>query len=122
MDIRTRVMESLIEQLRWNRQKTLAFLEVLTEDECDDILEHVREAAEPIVGIAAVVYRVRLRLAGSDQAAKQRAEQEANEHYELLPLKRATGHSAASRPDEQQTRAYRVAQRNGGRRREFDNS
>lgn len=121
MDIRTRVMESLIEHLRWNRQKSLALLDVLTEAECDDIMEHVREAAEPLVGIASVVYRVRLRLAGSDQAARQRAGEEANEHYQLIPLKRASGHSAASSPEEQPKRSYRVAQRSSMRRRETDN-
>lgn len=121
MDIRTQVMETLVEQLRWNRKKAIAFIEALTEAECDDIMEHVREAAEPIVGVAAVVYRVRLRLAGGDQAARQRAGEEANEHYELIPLKRASGHSAASRPEEQPTRSYRVAQRSSMRRREFDN-
>ena len=108
MDTRTQVMQSLIDLLAWDQRQALTFLDALTESECADILEHVRESGTPIVGVAAVVYRVRLRLAGSDQAARQRAGEEANKHFKMIPLRRAVGH-ADLRPDEQPQRIYNVS-------------
>ena len=118
IDIRTQVMEALLDVLQWDRRKALAFLDALTEAECDQIVDHVRQSREPIVGVAAVVYQVRMRLAGGDGAAKQRAGVEANEHYKLIPLRRG-GNLATTKPDEQPTKVFRVAERQS-RRRESD--
>lgn len=120
IDIRTQVLHALLDLLRWDRRKALPFLELLTEAECDDILEHVRDSRSPIVGVAAVVYRARMRLAGSDNAAKQRAGAEANEHYKLIPKELASGTRSDAKPTEQPVRSYSVSPRVGARRREND--
>lgn len=121
MDIRSIVVTALIDLLEWDRRKALVFLDSLSEGECEDIEEHVRESSSPIVGVAAVVYRVRLRMAGSDQQAKQRAAIEANEHYRLMPTTRASGIRASESAPEQPPKTYRVADRSqGSRRRDYD--
>lgn len=126
-DIRTIARDALTDLLRWNIRRAVTFVEVLTAGELADIEEHVRESSTPIVGVAAVVYRVRLRLAGSDREAKQRARVEAGEHYRLLKyvrLSSLTGQAEgqAGKPDVQHTRIHRVAESHYGRRRREDDT
>lgn len=121
MDIRHQVKTALTDLLGWDERKALPFLDTLTEDECEDIVEHVRESSTPIVGVAAVVYSVRIRQAGSNNAARQHAGEEANEHYKLIGLKSGSQVNASLMPDEQPKRVHRIAPRAAARRREFDN-
>lgn len=117
MDIRTQVMQALVEILHWDHRKAVAFMETLSEHECDDILEHVRKSNKPLVGVAAVVYRVRMRLAGSDNAAKQRAGKEANAHHKLLrAIPRSTVQRSDMLPPEQTQRTYYVSDEVASRR------
>jgi hypothetical protein len=118
-DSRTIVLTALTELLHWDNRQALMFLDVLTEHECEDIEEHVRESEVPIVGVAAVVYRVRLRLAGGDEAAKKRAAAEAGEHYRLIPEGQYRGLRSATQVPTP-PRVHRVTPRIGGRRREGD--
>lgn len=56
----------------------------LRDDELDHMLEHLREAQQPEIGIAAIVHRARLRLAAGDAARICAAEREAETMFRTI--------------------------------------
>lgn len=82
--VHRRVADALQRFLRWSPEEAKQFVGQCRETELDDAAEHVAAVANCSVGLAAVVYAVRLRLAGDDSVKRRAAAEEAYRHSQLL--------------------------------------
>lgn len=101
---RQRVAEALQRLLRWDALSAARFVGEWRIGEVDDAAEHLRLVTNPSVGVAAVVYAVRMRLAGNDPRLRRQAAAEAGRHAQLIadpPIDNVTGP-----PPQQPPRVY----------------
>lgn len=78
------VAEALQRLLRWHSLNAVRFVEQWRIGELDDAAEHLRLVENASVGVAAVVYAVRMRLAGNDPRLKVAAAREAGCHARVI--------------------------------------
>src|ERR1044071_6371095 len=102
---RNRVVEALRKLLRWEKAPAAQFISQWRISEVDDAAEHLRLVESAGVGLAAVVYAVRMRLAGSDLAKRREAAVEAGAHAAVIRKLPWEGIVAA--PPPQPVRTYR---------------
>lgn len=77
------VAAALQRWLKWTRHEAEAFAGQLLVTEYDALRRHARSRA-PLVAMAAVVLRARLRLAGSDRERLNEAYDEGERHYRVI--------------------------------------
>lgn len=82
--VHRRVADALQRCLRWSPGDAEQFVRECRATELDDAAEHVSAVANCSVGLAAVVYAVRMRIAADDPAKRRAAAEEAYRHSRLL--------------------------------------
>ena len=100
---RQRVVDALCRMLRWNPVDAVKFVRKWTIGEVDDAAEHLQLVRDARVGLATVVYIVRMRLAGDDVTRQRSAAKEAHDHARLFPEPYSTAHGQASDADPPRT-------------------
>ena len=96
--VHRRVADALQRFLQWSHEEAEQFVRQCREPELDDAAEHLAAVANCSVGLAAVVYAVRLRLAGDDGAKRRAAAEEAYRHSQLLGAVRPSRPAQAPAP------------------------